>query len=254
MLKKLFSFSILKEEEVEVKQETINEDKSIITKTTKEKQKIPKSFFLKYPNRDLRDDAELFHGMEFNRGIKNSLETNVQVVKRIENDNKEGIFSDKSQAKYIELYKELFAKNDKIQELNSKENKTEEETKELEQIKKDIVSLKVEVQSYENIKQNLFNNTAETRAQNKLFNWWIVHLAGLVNDKGEEKEYFIGKNYKERMNDYDEIFEKSATDPFIRESLEKIATYTSLWFFGSVSNQEEFDKAVKILDENKELK
>jgi|SRR3990167_542220 len=254
MLKKLFSFSILKEEEVEVKQETINEDKSIITKTTKEKQKIPKSFFLKYPNRDLRDESELFFGAEFNKGVKGGLETNVQVVKRTENENTDGVFSETAKAKYVDLYKELFSQNSKLQLLNTKENKTEEETKELEQIKKDIVSLKVEVQSYENIKQNLFNNTAETRAQNKLFNWWIVHLAGLVNDKGEEKEYFIGKNYKERMNDYDEIFEKSATDPFIRESLEKIATYTSLWFFGSVSNQEEFDKAVKILDENKELK
>ena len=71
----LNEFKLLKEENVEETETSVN-DKGEEVKTTKNvKKPIEKTFVVKKPNRSLYDEAELFYGVKLSEGIKAGLLT-----------------------------------------------------------------------------------------------------------------------------------------------------------------------------------
>ena len=87
-------------------------------------------------------------------------------------------------------------------------------------------------------KESLFDNTAETRARNKVITWWILFLS--CYEKNGEKQPFFGEgNYETRMNKYDEIFESE--DPHMIKVANAFIYFISFWYVGRAATKEDFD-------------
>jgi hypothetical protein len=111
------------------------------------------------------------------------------------------------------------------------ETKKDELESKITVIKNSLTELEVQ-------KESLFDNTAETRARNKVITWWILLLS--YYEKNGEKQPFFGEgDYEARMNKYDEIFESE--DPHLVKTANAFIYLISFWYVGRANSKEDFD-------------
>lgn len=232
----IYTFSLDREVETEKSEESeVNGEKVKITKKVKEKQ--PVVFGLKRPNRKLLEKADMFYGVQLSEGIRAGLLTKALLVKRYKNDG--GILSDADATFVSELETKFSQLENEHQRLNANLEKLSEDQKQakireiLEQKKKIVQSL----QDVETINQAIFAHTAESKAQAKLNNWWIVHLAYWdQNNKENFVEFFPGATFDEKMAKWDEIDEN--TEPYVLEAVARFALLIGLWNAGARTEEE----------------
>lgn len=239
MNKKIYEFTVKKEEEVD-KTETKVEDGKEISITSKVKENISRKFFIKKPTRSLFEEAELFYAVKLSEGIKAGLLTRSLLAKRYANDG--GALSDIEKEKYAEYYVRLFDKQNQFQKLSIKDKteRSKEEQEEFEKLTTEIITIRNEIQDFEIAQASLFDQTAENRARNKTILWWILHLSYLVDKEGKEACLFGDSSFEERLAIYDG-FEESK-DEWLKTVVKKFAFYVSFWYMGRASTQEEFEK------------
>ena len=241
MNKKIYEFTISKEEEVD-KTETKIEDGKEITITSKIKQSVQRKFFIKKPNRGLFEEAELFYAVKLSEGIKAGLLTRSLLSKRYSNDG--GALSDQDKGKYAELYVELFNKQNEFQKLSivEKNQRSAEDQEYFDKLSAGIINLRTEIQDFEIAQASLFDQTAENRARNKTILWWILHLSFLIDKDGKESSLLGDGSFEERLALYDNI--EDSEDEWLKSVVKKFAFYVSFWYMGRASTQEEFEKLV----------
>ena len=103
------------------------------------------------------------------------------------------------------------------------------------------------------MEDSLYEETAESRARNKVILWWMLHLA--YSEEGEKETEFFGKgSFEDRLERYDEIDE--GEEFFEIVVARKFAYYVSFWFVGRPNTQKEFqemiDLALKLDEEENE--
>ena len=242
----LNEFKLLKEENVEETETSVN-DKGEEVKTTKNvKTPIEKTFVVKKPNRSLYDEAELFYGVKLSEGIKAGLLTRALLAKRFNNDG--GILSDGERDKFAGLYMGLFEKQAKLQKLELRDSKelTSEEAREKELLIEELGSAREEIQEFEMAQAALFDQTAENRARNKTILWWVLQLS--YEKVGDDYvEVFKGKGFEERLAEYDKFEELE--DDFLDEMLKKFSYVVSFWFVTKADTKEQLDVLLNTADE-----
>lgn len=238
-MKTIYEFFIDKEATVQEKEETVNESGEKITITKEVKKPVPHKYLIKKPTRALFDDAELFYGVKLSEGVKAGLLTRTLLNKRYVDDG--GILGDKARNAENEAYKELYQAQDKLERLNAikEEERPSDFQQQKEELEQNVNLIKNSLTELEMQKESLFDNTAETRARNKVITWWILQLA--YAEKNSELVPFFGEgSYEKKMDKYDEIFESE------NEHLLKVANafiyFISFWYVGRASSQEDFDK------------
>ena len=241
MNKKIYEFTISKQEEVD-KIETKLEDGKEITITSKVKEPVPRKFFIKKPTRALFEEAELFYAVKLSEGIKAGLLTRSLLSKRYSNDG--GALSEQDKGKYAELYIKLFDKQNEFQKLSTidKSERNKEDQDYFDKLSAEIINLRNEIQDFEIAQASLFDQTAENRARNKTILWWILHLSYMLDKEGKEACLFGDGSFDEKLNIYDG-FEESQ-DEWLKSVVKKFAFYVSFWYMGRASSQEEFEKLV----------
>lgn len=238
-MKTIYEFSVNKEAVVQEKEEKINESGEKMTITRDVKKPVPHKYFIKKPTRALFDDAELFYGVKLSEGVKAGLLTRTLLNKRYVDDG--GVLSDRTKSAENEAYKELFDSQEKLQRLNSikEEEKTEDFEEQKNQLLSKIEALKGSLTELEVQKESLFDNTAETRARNKVITWWILQLA--YSEKNGEMVPFFGEgSYDQKMDKYDQVFESE--DEHLLKVANAFIYFISFWYVGRASSQEDFDK------------
>ena len=242
----LNEFKLLKEENVEETETSVN-DKGEEVKTTKNvKKPVEKTFVVKKPNRSLYDEAELFYGVKLSEGIKAGLLTRALLAKRFNNDG--GILSDGERDKFAGLYMGLFEKQAKLQKLELIDSKelTSEEAREKEILIEELGSAREEIQEFEMAQAALFDQTAENRARNKTILWWVLQLS--YEKVGDDYvEVFKGKDFEERLAEYDKFEELE--DDFLDEMLKKFSYVVSFWFVTKADTKEQLDVLLNTADE-----
>jgi hypothetical protein len=239
-IKKLYSFTIDKEQEVD---ETVisKDDKGAEVKTiTKAKKNVPQKFFVRQPNQTLKEEAQWFHGKVFADGMKRGLLTNALLVKKYDDDN--GFFSDKEQTRYIKLYSDLIQNDVEYKRLSIKADKTEEDKTKEKEILGENIRIRQEIQSYQTTKQNLFSATADSIAENKTIIWWILNLA-YKDDEKEGVEFFGEGDYAKKLNKLEEI--EDSEDAFDKKAMTEFIFYITLWAYNQVKSPKEFEELVK---------
>ena len=88
--------------------------------------------------------------------------------------------------------------------------------------------------------QNVFNHTADTKAQNKTILFYMLNLASIVSSDGNEEPMFTGTTPAEREESYYEKDEKG--DEIYELAREKLMTFVSFWYFSQNAGLEDFQK------------
>ena len=237
-MKTIYEFAINKEGLVKETEESVNEEGQKVTITKDVVSQIPHKYFIKKPTRALFDEAELFYGVKLSEGVKAGLLTRTLLNKRYVDDG--GILADKAKDAEADAYKDLYNAQNEIQRLDALEEKDRPdyfETKKKE-LQDKISVIKSSLTELEMQKESLFDNTAETRARNKVITWWILFLS--YYEKNGEKQPFFGEgNYETRMNKYDEIFESE--DPHMIKVANAFIYFISFWYVGRAATKEDFD-------------
>ncbi len=237
-MKTIYEFAINKEGIVKETEESVNEAGQKVTITKDVTTQVPHNYFIKKPTRALFDEAELFYGVKLSEGVKAGLLTRTLLNKRYVDDG--GILADKTKNAEADAYKDLYDAQNELQRLLALEEKDRPDyfAAKKEELESKITVIKNSLTELEMQKESLFDNTAETRARNKVITWWILFLS--YYEKNGEKQPFFGEgDYEARMNRYDEIFESEDTH------LVKVANafiyFISFWYVGRANSKEDFD-------------
>ncbi len=240
-MKLLYKFTLNKVQEVEKTEQ--QEDGSKIVKTVKEQS--PVEFALKKPSRQDLDEGEFYYNLKYNEYIKGGILPEILLRKMYGNQN--GIFTEKEKEDYIELYIELGAGLAKIRELEKKESPDEGDVEALEKLNARKREIQETISLYENAKQSIFDNSAETLTRNKAVFWWLLKLL-YISDKGEFKPFFGADTHDERANIYDEIQEEIEEDTingkFYSELIDRASFLTSLFYMNGNVKSEVFASLV----------
>ena len=245
-MKRLYEFTLPREETVKETETTKNEKGEEITTSKEVKKTIDKQFFLRKPTRKLFDDAELFYGVELSKGIKAGLLTRALLQKRFSNDG--GTLGKKEQEEWGKLYNDTFDKQVELQQLSliGKGDRTEEQQKNFEDCTQFLAEARTRIQEFEMQQSSLFDQTAENRARNRTILWWVLHLAYAAN-KDEEKEVFSGSSYDEKLNSYDAMEERD--EDFDLSLINKLFYYVSFWYVSKTSDKKQFKDLIKFAEQ-----
>lgn len=235
-MKELYNFNVNKLTEVEVKTETPD---GVLIK--KEQQDVPVKVILKSPSRMEKEAAASFEATEWSKAVRDGILTK-QMLAKIYSDNG-GVLSKEDIKKSTKLVEEY---NSKIIEWQQAIIDKNDDLK-LENLKKEVGELYTQIQIIENEREELFRNSAETRAREKTIQWLILHLT-YVEENGKPVPFFGTGDFDERLNKMYELSEED--NPFNKSVLEKSALYISFWYMGRLSAKEDFEYLNTELDKS----
>lgn len=239
-LKFIHTFQAYRTEEVE-KVEVEKRDDGEVKVTKKVKEEVPYTFGLLKPGRSMKEDAEIFHAGLMNEYVINrGLMTRQQLLKRYDNDG--GSMSEPEKKRYAELYAEMLKQEEALEriQINLDNLKEEEKEKKIIEITEKLVGARVAMQEIISMHNNLYEHTAETKAEEKTIFWWMLKLAYIKKDNKDFVPYFGPGSIEERVAKYDELEESE--DSFSREVIKRFLWYVSLWYNGQVSTEEDFKR------------
>lgn len=243
-MKELFSFIIKVNKEVE-KTETKEENGKTISVTQKVKEDIPVKIIIKNPSKKNIEDAEMQFSIEMSNCIKKGILTKGMLSKKYSDTG--GILSETDATELTSLYNSLIAmENDYIRLTSKNERDTEAEAV----LAAKITAARTRMVQLESSYQVLFNNTADTIAQNNVIRWFCLHMAytQIVPD-GKIEQMFKGENTEEKLNSMHEMDENE--DELYSKAYRKLATFMSFWYFSKNAKKEDFEKLERDIEEGK---
>ena len=253
-MKRIYEFTVNKEETVKEESVEKKKDGTEVTTAKDVHKDVPYKFFLRRPTRAMTDEAELYYGVRLAEGIKAGLLTRALLEKRFENDG--GTRSDEENIEYekiVEKLQEFHKEQSKILEISEKK-RTPAQKKKLKELDKEIKPTRRALRDLQMMEDSLYEETAESRARNKVILWWMLNLAYEEKGaKGEEDEFFGKGSLESKFERYDEIDE--GEDFFSIIVARKFAYYVSFWFVGRPNSQKEFQEMIDIalkLDEEEQ--
>ena len=243
-MKRIHTFIINKEIEVEQQTESKNEAGEIVITKKKEKQLIPHSFFIARPTRTLADQANLYNSVVVNQGLKSGLLSVFSLDKKYKED---GVFTEEDNKKYKDLCDILIKNVEELQKIAAKkeEEKGEEDKIKLNNVTEEITQARLKLRDYENIRNNLYVHSAEYRARNMTITWWVLHLS-YKDEMGKEIPFFIGNTFDDKIKFYDQLIDQE--DPFIKQVIDKFMYIVAFWIINNTDKQEDFAELDKFIE------
>ena len=238
---KIYTFSINLEKEVEEtsvskqknKETGKMEEIQTVKKVTKE---VPYSITLYEPSRRQVEDADMEFSIEMSKCIKRGILTKAMLAKKYSESG--GLLTEEDSQRLVRSYSKLGDIQKDLGRLMAKKKKTKEEkeaetrlTEEFAEVRRDIVDL-------ETAYQNVFNHTADTKAQNRTILWYLINLSFVTDSAGIERPMFEGDDYDGMLDDYYKKDEKG--DEVYDLCREKLMAFISFWYFSQNASQEDF--------------
>jgi len=241
--KELYSFSLDEEKEVEKTHTRKNKktgEETTVKKTVKET--VPVVIKLKRPSRRQLEDAELEYSVEMSKCVKRGILTKAMLYKKYSDTG--GVFSEDDAKDYGKLYREILDLQNNYIRLDSAEKKTEDQTKELEKIKENLVETKRKIIEAESSMQTLFDHTADNKAQTRLLLWYTLMLTHIQREEDEEpQEYFKGDDFEDKLDDY--YSKEDENSDLYNQVIKKVTTVLAFSFFNQASTPEEFNELIE---------
>lgn len=239
----LYQFTIDKEIEKEEESQRTNKKTGETTITKKKvKEFQPIEIQIKRPSRRELEEAELEYSIEMSKCIKRGILTKAMLAKKYSDTG--GLFSEEDSKRYGELYKSALDLQNEYIRLETIEEKTDKQKARFEDVKTEISQVRKDIVEMESTFQSLFDHTADTKAQNKLLQWYVLNLTYIYNsDTDKFVQYFEGEDVQEKINFY--YKKEESEDVFYKKLINKVSTVLAFWFFNQASSPEEFDELIK---------
>ena len=202
-----------------------------VTLTQKVVKPVSTKMALKQPTRRELRAAELFYGREYSRFIQLGFITE-SILRNKMIDMSGGVISEKERDRANKLSQRLVALEMDLARLATQKEVLEETKK----IQNEIVSIRTELINLNAVKESAFSQSAESKAQSQLINWFACFLI-YIDRAGKWVPYFEGESY-EQKEEYMWKLEE-AEDEFYAAAAPKIGTYVG-WFSHGANTAEAF--------------
>jgi len=251
-LREIYSFTFEKEEKIKktetskVKNEETGEEEDVsVTKEVVEA--IPYRLIMKQPTRRQIEDAELEFSVEMSNCIKRGILTKAMLAKKYSDTG--GLLAEEDAKALTKMYVRYGEFSQESEKLQIKSVKTEKDTARLKEIAGEIALLRKDIINVETSYSNLFNHTADVRAENKVIQWYILNLTFVQkSDEEEASPLFEGRDFEQKLQTYYEL-EEEGNDLYDIVG-GKVAAFFSFWYYssGAVSKLD-FEKLDKDIED-----
>ena len=250
-LREIYSFTVEQNEKVKVTEmeEREGEDgkKEQLEITKEVEQAVPYRVILKQPNRREMEEAELEYSIEMSRCIKQGILTKAMLSKKYSDSG--GLMAEEDAKQLSRLYMKFGELTNDLTRLTTKPTKTKREENKIAEQAGKLGEIRKEIVDMETSYASLFNHTADSRAANKAVTWYLLNLAYMRKDEGDQAEpIFKGETFQDKVDEYYRLEEAGSELYHLISS--KIATYISYWYYsaGAVTEQD-FNKLQKDIEE-----
>lgn len=235
--KTLHQFTVTVDKEVEETTTTTQDGKEITTKV-KVKKAVPTVIVLKEPTRRERQEISLFSNVAYNEGINLGLLPKLVMTQKLSRDPTNPISGDddKTLASMSSKLQELA--NDYIR-LNAQSATESDEARERkEKLLLEYIALQKKVTDINTAYQSVFAHTAEQYSQNRSLIWLTLFLSYIKVAEGKYEPMFPGADFKAKEDRLGEM--EDGGDEVYLKAVDKLSTYTMLFYFGRASKPEDF--------------
>ncbi|RTL00294.1 MAG: hypothetical protein EKK57_07520 [Proteobacteria bacterium] len=236
----LAKFSLNKETETELQEESINEAGETVITKKKVKKIVPNTFVIFKPSRSLREDVEVYQACEYGKALQGGAMSAILLEKRYSQD--KGIFTSQELEERQSLYEKLLEKNKLITEIKNSETPDKAKLDSLEKESTDII---IAIQKIESKSQGLFNNSAERIARDRAIIYYSLFLAGKIED-GKTEDFITGKSFEEKRAFLDRLEEDGSE--YDIKVLSIFLTAITVWMVSGKLEQQDVDNIIKDID------
>jgi len=247
MSKYIYTFNIEKVAKItEKRQEKYTDENNVekertITETVEKT--IPVEITIKLPNRKQVQEAEMVYSIEMSKCIKQGILTKTMLLNKYSDTG--GLVNEKDSTELNSNYEKYYGLQVELANLNLKpeSERTEEDKQLITDKQSDLIDIRRTIVERETSYLNLFNHTADTKAQNKAILWYVLTLSHYKDSSKNHTDYvpiFAGKTFEEKEETLFSLEEKE--DELYEKAYNKLASIISFWFFTGKVDKEEFDK------------
>lgn len=204
---------------------------------------IPVEIAIKLPNRKQVQEAEMVYSIEMSKCIKQGILTKTMLLNKYSDTG--GLVNEKDSSDLNSNYEKYYNLQVELANLNLKaeSERTEEDKALISEKQSDLIEVRRIIVERETSYLNLFNHTADTKAQNKSILWYVLTLSYYKDSSKNHTDYvpiFPGKTFEEKEEVLFNLEEKE--DELYSKTYNKLASIISFWFFTGKVDKEEFDK------------
>jgi hypothetical protein len=247
MSKYIYTFNVEKVAKItEKRQEKYFDENNVekertITETVEKS--IPVEIAIKLPNRKQVQEAEMVYSIEMSKCIKQGILTKTMLLNKYSDTG--GLVNEKDSEELNSNYERYYGLQVELANLNLKaeSERTEEDKQIITQKQSELIDIRRTIVERETSYLNLFNHTADTKAQNKAILWYVLTLSHYKDTSKNHTDYvpiFAGKTFEEKEETLFALEEKE--DEIYSKAYNKLASIISFWFFTGKVDKEEFDK------------
>lgn len=246
----IYKFTVTTKSEVE-KKSTVEEkdpesgETKKVEKVETVSEEIPHEVIIYEPSRRQIEDADMEFSVEMSKCIKRGILTKAMMAKKYSDSG--GLLTEEDSNSLMRLYRELSETQESLTRLNNRKNKSDEDVKKQADLTENFAELRRSIVDLETAYQNVFNHTADTKAQNKTILWYMLNLSYVKSGEGSIVPLFEGENDEQKQDSYYIMDEKG--DPVFDLAKEKLMTFVSFWYFSQNPSQEDFENLEKDLEE-----
>ena len=234
-LREIYSFTFEKKEKVKqtetkkIKNEETGEEEEVsVTKDVEEA--VPYRLVMKQPTRRQIEDAELEFSVEMSKCVKKGILTKAMLAKKYSDTG--GLLPEEDAKALTKMYIRYGELTQEAERIRIKSSLSADDEKKINSISEEITELRKNIVDVETSYANLFNHTADVRAENKVIQWYILHLTYTQkNDSDELVPLFEGNDFNEKLERYYELEEDG--DELYDIVGGKVAALFSFWYYSS---------------------
>jgi hypothetical protein len=262
-MKELYSFDVKREVETEVPH--VRKTKNGPVETTKKvKSSIKTRVVVAKPSVADVEDAEFFYGQKFNEFINAGFLTKAMLAKKM--GDLGGMTSKRTEDILAELAVENSDAARVIEFFGEAKDLSKEQQKQLEDAKVTFASTQTRIRDYETSLRGQFSQTADSKAEQKLIEWFILNFTFFEeslkeDDKKELFPFFKGENYVEKRSYLLRLQEKDddikdvqflKKQKLFEKSYQTLVRVLSVWYNDYGNDQKSIDAALKEVFEDEQ--
>ena len=256
-MKDLYSFVIKRKVKEKTPYSRENKKGEIVESFRTKTKTVSTKVVFKKPNFADIEEAEFFYGQKYNELINAGYLTRLMLNKKI------GDAGGSSSKLSEELIQKAFLENMEaakvIEFYEDQKDLDKEQEEKLETAKNDFISSQKLISDYEEFHRSQYNQTAESKAENKLMEWFIFNFSfyeDQIDGKKELFPLFIGDDFSEKRSHYlnlceeeEDVEDKESmkNKGIFDESFTTLARVTNIWYNKMGSNQKEIKEALSNL-------